>query len=113
MIPSYFEKLEKKPRWKRELSRLGPFFILAALVLVPDKASNVVLFSIGVVSLVLVLSHLARKALFPYLDLSTLFKIIYSSRNSKNSEPLSASLVILGVLGLYGIMIWAVISLLR
>jgi len=112
MIPEYFDKLEKRPRWRKELSQLAPFFILAGFVLIPDKASNVVLFSIGVISLILVLSHLARKALFPYLDMSTLFKIIYS-KNDDRDEPIAAALVILGILGLYGVMMWAVISLLR
>jgi hypothetical protein len=112
MVPDYIEKLDKTPRWLKELKQLGPFFLLAALVLIPDKASSVVFFSVGVVSLVLVLSHLARKALFPYLDMSTLFRIIYSKQDD-HDEPIAAALVILGVLGLYGIMIWAIISLLK
>lgn len=112
MVPDHFKKFEETPRWKKELRQLAPFFILAAFVLIPDKASNVVLFSIGVISLILVLSHLARKALFPYLDMSALFKIIYS-RDDDRDEPIAAALVILGVLSLYGMMMWAVISLLR
>jgi hypothetical protein len=112
MVPEYLEKEDRKPRWWKELKQLGPFFFLAALVLIPDKASSVVLFSTGVMSLVLVLSHLARKALFPYLDMSTLFKIIYSKQDD-HDDPTAAALVILGVLGLYGVMIWGMISLLR
>jgi len=116
MVPDYLEKLERRSPWHKHLKELGPFFILAALVLIPDKASNVVLFSVGVISLILVLSHLARKALFPYLDMSTLFKIIYTGQgDGKDSpeNPIAAAMVILGVLGLYGMMIWAVVSLLR
>lgn len=112
MVPDYIEKEDRKPRWWKELKQLGPFFLLAALVLIPDKASSVVFFSVGVMSLVLVLSHLARKALFPYLDMSTLFKIIYSKQDD-HDDPLAAALVILGVVGLYGLMVWAMISLLR
>ncbi len=113
MVPEYLEKSERKPRWWKELKQLGPFFLLAALVLIPDKASSVVFFSVGVMSLVLVLAHLARKALFPYLDMSTLFKTIYSRGKDDHDEPIAAALVILGVIGLYGVMIWAMISLLR
>jgi hypothetical protein len=111
MVPDYIEKLERRPRWWKELKQLGPFFLLAALVLIPDRASSVVFFSVGVISLILVLSHLARKALFPYLDISSLFRIIYSRKEGE--EPIAAALVILGFLGLYGMMIWAAVSLLR
>jgi len=54
---------------KREAVRLLPVMAVAGLILIPDSSSAVVWFAMGISLLLVGMSHLLRKFLFPYLDL--------------------------------------------
>ena len=65
----------KSYRWYRESKRVFWFFLLIVIILLPeDSGKKAILWSMAVFALTVVTSHLARKLLFPYVDLETFVK---------------------------------------
>lgn len=97
-----------KGRLPRELKRAWPFLLLAFLMLAPDPgALSVVGYAVGIVALAVVLSHLVRKVLFPYLDIETLIKEIDTENN------VAAAIVVASMVVLMGIVLNGIIALLK
>lgn len=97
-----------KEKFLKEFKRAWPFLLLAGLMLAPDPgALSVVGYAIGIVAVAVILSHLARKVLFPYLDLAALIKEIGSENN------VAAAIVVASMVVLMGIMLNGIIMLLR
>lgn len=79
-----------------ELRRLWPLLVVIALALVVfgDGAQLAVqLYALSMVGLVLIVAHLIRKSLFPYVDLSFLV-------NQAKGEPLAAAVVFASIVAL-------------
>ena len=77
---------------KKEFKRGWPFLVIAFLTLSWDPgALSVISYAVGVVALAVILSHLARKGLFGYLDVQILVQEVIKSRN------MAAALVILSI----------------
>jgi hypothetical protein len=77
---------------KKELKRVWPFAVIVALTLSWDLgALSVISYAVGVVALAVILSHLARKGLFGYLDVQILTKQVIEHRN------MAAALLILAI----------------
>jgi hypothetical protein len=91
---------------KFELKRNIFLLLLAGLSLIPDKSSLTVLFAIGIVSVCIILAHIVRKTLFPYLD----FRVLCESAER---DPNAAAKVVMSLIFLIAVIIWAVITLLR
>lgn len=87
--------------FKTEIFRIWPLLLIIALALVilGDWAQLAVqLYRLSMVALVLISAHLIRKALFPYLDLSTF------TAKAKES-PTGSGLVALALFGLLTVII--------
>lgn len=92
----------------KELKRAWPFLLLAGLMLAPDPgALSVIGYAVGIVAVAVILSHLARKVLFPYLDLETLIREIDTENN------VAAAIVVASMVVLMGIVLNGIITLLK
>jgi len=93
---------------KKEIKRIWPFVLLAGLFLCPDRgALSVAGYAVGIVALAVLLAHIARKALFPYLDLKCLAKEITAENN------IAAAIVLASMVILMGFVLNSVIALLK
>ncbi len=93
-------------RTKRELIRVIPFALLAAIILVPDDGIQVITYSIGIILGFAVLSHIIRRILFPYVDL-------VQAWNKANDEPMSSAIVFAAVAYVIAAIFQAAIVLLK
>lgn len=91
---------------KRELFRLLPLVSAAALILIPDSSSQVVLFSIGIILALVGLTHLLRKILFPYIDMEI---VAYKAQET----PSGAATVFLSITILLSVIILSSVMLLH
>lgn len=92
----------------KEMKRAWPFVLLFGLFLAPDSgALSVVGYAVGIVAVAIMCSHLARKVLFPYLDLKLLIKEICTENN------VAAAIVLASMVALMGIVLNGIITLLR
>ena len=92
----------------KELKRSLPFLLLAGLLLAPDPgALSVIGYAVGIVAVAIILSHLARKILFPYLDLKELIEEIGAENN------IAASIVVASMVVLMGIILNGIVTLLK
>lgn len=92
----------------KELKRGWLFLLLAGLLLVPDPgALSVVGYAIGIVAVAIIVSHLSRKVLFPYLDMEILIKEISTENN------VAAAIVVASMVILMGIILTGIITLLK
>lgn len=97
-----------KEKFLKELKRAWPFLLLAGLMLAPDPgALSVVGYAVGIVAVAVILSHLSRKLLFPYLDIETLIREIGTENN------VAASIVVASTVVLMGIVLNGIITLLK
>lgn len=97
---------QRWPALKRELIRIAPFLLITIWLLRGDPNLPVVWGALGIVALIVMASHLARKAILPYLDLERFV--------AKAAEhPIGAALVVVGVLYMLSIIIQSVVALLR
>jgi len=97
-----------KEIFMKEFKRMWFFLLLAGLMLAPDRgALSVVGYAVGIVAVAVVLSHIVRKVLFPYLDLATLIREIGTENN------VAAAIVVASMVVLMGIVLNGIISLLR
>lgn len=55
----------------KDFARLIPLMIIAGVTVIPDTSRSVVFFSLGILVIMMGLSHLFRKIIFPYIDLET------------------------------------------
>jgi hypothetical protein len=90
----------------KELKRFFPLVAVAALILIPDTGSFVVLFAIGVAIVISAVSHLIRKILFPYVDLEWM-------ANKAGESAIGAAIVFASISGLLAVIISATCNLLR
>jgi multisubunit Na+/H+ antiporter MnhC subunit len=95
-----------KEKAKFELKRYLPFLLVAGIFLVPDKASLVVLYAIGVVALVLILTHGARNTIFPYIHMSHLTE-------KAEENPIASALVFASIIYLMVKILDAVMLILK
>ena len=87
--------------------RIVPFAVLSIILLYfGGDGYHVVLYSIGISLGLAVVSHLIRKAFFPYIDLK-----VHAQKALET--PLSAGLVVLGICYLLATVFQASISLLK
>ena len=97
-----------KEKFLKEFKRAWPFLLLACLMLAPDPgAVSVVGYAVGIVAVAVILSHLSRKILFPYLDLKDLIKEIGTENN------VAAAIVLASMVVLMGIVLNGIITLLK
>lgn len=73
-----------------DLYQALPLLLAAALILVPDSGSMVVLYALGISLLVSSVSHVVRKVLFPYIDLEKF-------ANKALETPVGAAIVFLSI----------------
>ena len=79
---------------------------IAGLIIIPDAASKVVLFGVGIVLLSAGLSHIVRKILFSYINGKELFtKVLDNS--------IACAIVLCGLIYLSCTIITALVALLR
>ena len=86
--------------------RTWPLLIVSAAVLIPDTGSFVVLYALAITLLVSVVSHLVRKILFPYVDMS-----LFAARASET--PTGAAIVFASVSVMLSTIIFATCMLLK
>ncbi len=92
----------------KELKRAWPFLLLAGLMLAPDPgALSVVGYAVGIVAVAVILSHLSRKLLFPYLNLEILIREIGTENN------VAAAIVVASMVVLMGIVLNGIVTLLK
>lgn len=89
----------------KEAKRFLPLILAAALILVPDAGSFVVLYALGITIVVSAISHIIRKILFPYIDLKMF-------ADKALETPLSAAIVFCGVVTILSVIIVATCVLL-
>lgn len=93
--------------WKREIYRFIPLCALSLVGLWGDWLSvQVLLYAVGITVVIAYLSHILRRVLFPYLDLSAAWE-------KSNDTELGAALCFLGVCILLSTMMIVMVSLLR
>ncbi len=93
---------------KRELKRAWPFLLLFGLLLGTDRgALSVIGYAVGIVALAVILAHLSRKILFPYLDVAALISEITTENN------VAAAIVVAAMIGLMAAILYGIIALLR
>jgi uncharacterized membrane protein len=91
---------------KRELFRSIPLAIVGLGILIPDSSSSVVLFAVGISIVLVLVSHVLRKLLFPYLDMEELV-------NKAKETPAGAAMVFIAICWVLGVLIQSSVSLLR
>lgn len=91
---------------KREAIRLAPFLLVAVALLWRDPNLPVVGYALGIVALIVMASHLARKALMPYLDME---QFVCKARE----QAIASAIVAAAVLYLLAAIIQSVVALLR
>jgi hypothetical protein len=90
---------------KKEMKRIIPMLLIAAMILIPDAGSFVVLYSIGITIALGAVSHIMRKLLFPYVNLKDLaFKAMES--------PIGAGMVFFSITLLLAVFVIAGVVLL-
>lgn len=80
--------------------------LAAGMILVPDAGSNVVLYALGITLAVSAVSHLVRKILFPYIDMSE-----YASRALET--PVGASVIFASISMILSVIILSTCMLLK
>lgn len=92
----------------KEFKRAWPFLLLAGLLLAPDPgALSVVGYAVGIVAVAVIMAHLSRKILFPYLDMETLIREIGTENN------VAAAIVVASMVVLMGIVLNGIVTLLK
>ena len=94
------------PTLRRELIRTAPFLLVTVWLLWRDPNLPVVGYALGVVALIVMASHLARKALLPYLDME---RFVCKAEE----HPIASAIVAAAVLYLLAAIIQSVVALLR
>lgn len=89
----------------KEITRLLPLVAIAAIILIPDTGSFVVLYAIGIAISISAVSHAIRKILFPYIDLQDV-------ASKAIVTPLGAAIVFASISGLLATIISATCSIL-
>lgn len=79
--------------------------LAAAILLLPDAGSHVVFYALGITLLVSIVSHLVRKILFPYIDMSVFAKKALET-------PIGASIVFCSISVILSVIIYSTCSLL-
>ncbi len=57
-----------------EIKRLWFLIVLSILIVVPDDNRWPVIFALGVLTLTMIVMHLTRKTVWPYIDMQVLMK---------------------------------------
>jgi hypothetical protein len=92
--------------WLKEVIRVGPLAVLAAVVILPDDSKHVVLFGVGIIALAVILAHVIRKLLFPYIDMRKLIDGI-------EDDTKASAIVLVGLIYLLSTIIQSLVALLR
>ena len=93
--------------FKREILRALPVLLIAGIFLFPDIGSfKTVLFSISIITLIIYLSHIIRKTMFPYLDLE-------EHVGKALDNPIAAAIIFSGVIYLVSTIIQSTTMLIR
>ena len=74
-----------------EFLRVSPLLALVIPFLFTDDSYKLVLFISAVLSFVLILVHIVRKSMYPYIDIEALIK-------KAEESPIGASIALLGVM---------------
>lgn len=91
---------------KDEALRVGPFALLAGLILYPDDSKMVILFGVGIILLAVLLAHGIRKLIFPYIDVKVL-------ADKVKENAVACAMVICGLMYLLNGIIQSLVALLR
>lgn len=74
-----------------EITRMWFLIILSILIIAPDDNRWPVLFSLGVLTLAIIVIHLIRKTLFHYIDLQLLMK-------KAEESPVASAIVFVAII---------------
>lgn len=83
----------------KEAKRLIPMLLIAAMILVPDTGSFVVLYSLGITIVISAVSHIIRKILFPYIDLKSFASKALETSTGAGMVFFSISLILSVIIG--------------
>jgi hypothetical protein len=89
-----------------EWVRFIPFILIAGLLLVPQAQSQAVLFNAAIVTALLVLSHIFRRVLFPYVQLEECVQ-------QAQSQALPAAIIFASMCYLISVFIQSTVVLLK
>lgn len=95
-----------KHRWSIETMRVMPLIVLAGVIIWPDDSKKVIAFGVGIIALAVLLAHVIRKLLFPYIDMKKLIDGI-------EDDTMASAVVLVGLIYLLTTIIQSLVALLR